>query len=209
MKEFKKQYVLQYLFGIYCAAIIIQNTLAAKNITILGFTLTTGVLISPILFITQDITTEIFKFKQAKKMIFLSFVMNLAAVVLYQLAIIIPPSPLYFNQNSFSSILGTSVRIAVASFVAYICGSLANSKIMALMKSKNSRSFFARAISSTIVGQLIDNAVFSIVAFTSVLPIQAIASMIIGATIFETVYEIILFPITKASVQIINKYCSK
>ena len=64
----KKLEIENYLFGIYCAGIIIQNILATKNIDILMFTVTTGLLVSPLVFIIQDVQTEIFGYKKAKKM---------------------------------------------------------------------------------------------------------------------------------------------
>ena len=197
MKICKEQKIAQALFGIYCAALIIQNMLAMKSIDVLGFTVTTGVLISPLLFIAQDVSSEVFGYKQTKNMILLSFAMNFIAVVLYQIAIAIPASAVWMNQEAFSSILGTTVRISVASFMAYVLGSLANSKIMVRMKEQHPDSLFVRAITSTMVGQLLDNAIFSFVAFAFVMPMQNIFTMIIGATLFETVYEIIFYPVTK------------
>lgn len=200
MRTYKEQRIAQTLFGVYCAALIIQNMLAMKSIDVVGFTVTTGVLISPLLFIAQDVSSEVFGYKQTKDMILLSFAMNFVAVVLYQVAIAIPASSVWGNQEAFSSILGTTVRISVASFAAYILGSLANSKIMVRMKERYPRSLFVRAITSTMVGQMLDNAIFSIVAFAGVMPTANIITMIVGATLFETVYEIVLYPVTRAAI---------
>lgn len=198
MKKVTGHKVAQYLFGIYCASLIIQNMLAMKSIDVLGFTVTTGVLISPLLFIAQDVSSEVFGYKQTKDMILLSFAMNFIAVVLYQAAIAIPASSVWSNQEAFSTILGTTVRISIASFMAYILGSLANSKVMVKLKARYPESLFVRAITSTIVGQLLDNAIFSIVAFAGVMPVANIVTMIVGATLFETVYEVLLYPVTRA-----------
>ena len=198
MNKCKNCTIAQVLFGIYCAALIIQNTLAMKSIDVLGFTVTTGVLISPLLFVAQDVSSEVFGYKQTKHMILLSFGMNLLAVLLYQIAIAIPASSVWANQDAFTTILGTTGRIALASFLAYILGSLANSKIMTKMKEKYPNSLFVRAITSTIVGQLLDNAIFSFVAFAGVIPVANIITMVVGATLFETVYEVILYPVTRA-----------
>lgn len=197
MNKCKNYTIAQVLFGVYCAALIIQNTLAMKSIDVLGFTVTTGVLVSPLLFIAQDVSSEVFGYKQTKNMILLSFAMNLVAVILYQIAIAIPASSVWTNQEAFSSILGTTGRIAFASFMAYVLGSLANSKIMTKMKEKHPDSLFVRAITSTIVGQLLDNAIFSFVAFAGVIPTVNIVTMVVGATLFETVYEVILYPVTR------------
>jgi len=132
--------------------------------------------------------------------------MNFVGVLLFTLAIHLPSSQFWFNQNAFSTILGTTLRISIASFTAYIIGSLTNSGIMVWLKKKFPKSLFIRAISSTIVGQFLDNAVFATVAFLGVLPNAAILSMIIGGTIFEVLYEIIFYPITKLSICKCKKY---
>ena len=198
MKKFE---IENSLFGIYCAGIIIQNILATKNIDILMFTVTTGILVSPLVFIIQDVQTEIFGYKKAKKMIILGYAMNFIAIILYMLSICIPSSETYTNQTAFATILGTTPRIAIASFIAYITGSLMNSKIMEGLKKKYNNNLFFRAISSTIVGQFIDNMLFSVIAFVGILPMQTIISMIVGGTIFEIIYEIIFYPITKALIK--------
>ena len=197
----KKIEIEKYLFGIYCAGIIIQNILATKNIDITIFTVTTGILVSPLVFIIQDIQTEIFGYKKAKKMIILGYLMNFIAIMLYTFSISIPSSSTYTNQEAFTTILGTTPRIAIASFIAYMIGALINSKVMEKLKNKHEKNLFFRAISSTVVGQFIDNMLFAVIAFIGILPTQAIISMIVGGTLFEIIYEIIFYPITKKLIQ--------
>lgn len=202
----KKNKLLQTFIGIYTGAIIIQNILATKQIDIAMFTVTTGILVSPIVFIIQDIIAELYGYKDAKKMVLLGFLMNFVGVLLFTLAIHLPSSQFWNNQTAFSSILGTTLRISVASFTAYIIGSLTNSGIMVWLKKKFPKSLFVRAISSTIVGQFLDNALFATLAFLGILPLNAIFSMIIGGTIFEVLYEIIFYPITKISIKKCKNY---
>lgn len=202
----RKEKLIQIFIGIYTGAIIIQNILATKQFNILCFTVTTGILISPIVFIIQDVVSELYGFKQAKKMILLGFAMNFVGVLMFTLAIHLPSSQFWFNQEAFSTILGTTARITVASFTAYIIGSLTNSKTMVLLREKWGHSLFVRAISSTIVGQFLDNAVFAFLAFLGVLPISAIWSMVIGGTLFEVIYEIVFYPITKLTIKKSREY---
>ena len=187
------------VFGIYTAALLIQNILALKSIDIWMFTMTTGILVSPLVFMAQDIESEIYGFKQASKMIMLAYGMNFIFTVLVYLAIIIPASAVYANQSAFSTIFSTTARITLASFAAYTIGSLVNAKLMTMHKEKH--GLFFRAISSTVVGQLLDNAIFSFGAFLGILPIPALISMVVGATIWETMYEIVFYPITRTVIK--------
>lgn len=198
-----KNDALKFLYGIYCAALIIQNVLATKSIDIACFTVTTGIVISPIVFIVQDVTSEIFGFKEAKRMILTAYVMGFVMVLLSQMSIMLPASRTYVNQIAFASIFSTTARITAASFVAYMAGSLMNAKVMTLNKKKS--NLFFRAISSTVIGQILDNALFAVFGFAGVLPTAAICSMVIGGTMFETIYEIIFFPITKITIKKLNQ----
>lgn len=195
MEYRNKSNIEAIVFGVYTAALLIQNILALKTIDIFVFTMTTGVLVSPLVFIAQDVQSEVFGYKKARTMILLAYAMNFIFTILMCLAITIKPSGAYQNQEAFSLIFSTTFRITFASFCAYCVGSLTNAKIMTI--NKENRSLFNRAISSTVVGQLLDNAIFSFGAFLFVLPFKAIVSMVIGATIWETLYEVIIFPITK------------
>lgn len=203
-KENKIKLVSEVLFGIYCASLLIQNILALKSIDVGIFTVTTGILISPLIFIINDISSEIFGYNQTKRMIILSFAMNFVMSILLQISIIIPASKVYTNQIAFATIFATTLRITFFSFLAYIVGSLINSKIMVKLKDKS--NLFFRAISSTIVGQLLDNAIFAFGSFFGVWPITAILSCIIGGTIFETLYEIFIYPLTKLSINKVENY---
>ena len=205
MNRYKNK-LLPILFGVYCASLMIQNVLATKTIDIAVFTVTTGVLVSPFVFIVQDVTSELYGYEKAKRMIMVSFAMNFLAAILYQFAILLPPSVSFANQDGFASVLGSTLRITCASFAAYLAGSLINTKVMVMLKERYKDSLFVRAISSTVVGQLVDNAIFSFGAFAFVLPFPVILSMVIGATIFEVLYEIIFYPVTK---KVIRKLESK
>lgn len=205
----KETKVLNVLFGVYSASLIMMNILATKSIDIGIFTVTTGIFVSPIVFIVQDVITELFGYKKAKDMIMLGFGMSVIATLLYQLAIWVEPSAVFANQEAFSSILSVTFRITIASLSAYTIGSLTNSKIMHQLKAHND-SLFVRAISSTIAGQFVDNLVFAFVAFYGVMPLSNVISMVIGGTLIEVIYEIILYPATKGAISRTNKYmCNK
>ncbi|WP_279006104.1 queuosine precursor transporter [Thomasclavelia cocleata] len=183
------------IFGIYCSALLIQNILALKTIDIVGFTVTTGILISPVVFILQDVESEIYGFHKTKQMILLAYFMNFIFTLLIGIAILIPPAPFYANQGAFATLFATTPRIVIASFLAYCIGSLTNSKIMTLNKEKY--GLFRRAITSTIAGQILDNAIFAFIAFYGSMPVNLIFKMVIGATIIESLYEIVFYPVTK------------
>ena len=200
---------LAVLFATYAGFLIVMNALATKQFDIAIGTVTTGILVSPIVFMAQDVATEVFGYKTARRMILTGFTIMAIATALFQLAIMIPPSQFYANQEAFATIFGSVPRIVFASFLAYTIGSLVNAKVMAWMKQRWGGGLFGRAITSTFVGQLLDNAIFGVVAFAGVLPPMALVSLAVVATLFEVVYEIVLFPATKAAIRYTQRYIAR
>ena len=206
MKKQQLLTLLPLLYAAYASSLLAMNLLATKQFDLWQFTVTTGILVSPIAFIIQDLTTEVFGFRIAKRMILTGFVILIVASLVYQLAILIPPSNFWSNQAAFASILSTTLRISLASLTAYLIGSLVNAKIMDQLKQSYPDSLFFRAITSTIFGQLLDNLLFAFLAFWGVLPLSALISMVIGGTLFETIYEIVLYPLTRLLIRLSQTY---
>lgn len=183
------------IFGVYSAALMIQNILALKTIDLAVFVVTTGILISPVVFILQDIECELFGYRRARMMILCAYMMNFVFIILSYMAILIPGTTNTENQEAFKQIFSTTPRIVLASFIAYCTGSLMNAKIMTRNRERN--SLFYRAIMSTAIGQICDNFLFVFIAFYGHMRMSEMIMMVFSATIFETGYELVVYPITK------------
>lgn len=190
----KKNDLLSILCGIFCASLIISNILAFKTFTVGNIVLPTAVIIFPIVYIVNDMLTEVFGFIKARRVIATGFFMNLVAVFAYELAIKLPAPIFFTGQEAFELVLSNSLRVLIASLTAYLVGSLVNAKIMDLMK--KGKSLMARCVLSTLIGEGLDALIFISVAFIGTMPIEQISTMIIAQALFKTIYEIIIFPVT-------------
>lgn len=174
----------------------------------LGFlTVTAGVAVFPISYIINDCIVELYGFRKARMVIWLGFAMNLLVSVLLQIGILLPGSAEWEGQEAMSLIFGAVPRIFAASFIAFVCGSLANAYVMARMKAAaaDGGRFSLRAIVSTLWGEGIDSLIFFPVAFGGVLPWNAIATLIITQTLLKTAYEIVILPVTILTVKYLRK----
>ena len=149
----------------------------------------------PILFIVNDILSEIYGYKMAKNVIYLGFILNIIAVILYSIAIMLPSDSQ--NAEAFSSILSTTPRLFIAGLISYLMGNIINSKIMVVLKEKYNDNLFVRCIASTVVGEAIDSIIFITVSFYGVFPGELIITMICCQVVFKVLYEIIAYPITR------------
>jgi uncharacterized integral membrane protein (TIGR00697 family) len=191
----KKENLYGILSGVFCASLIISNILAFKTFMIGSVVLPTAVILFPIVYITNDILTEIFGFERTKTVIMTGFAMNIIAVIGYNIAISLPEPPFFEGQEAFQMVLGNSFRVLVASMVSYIIGSLVNAKVMEYLK--HGRSLFNRCVLSTFAGEGLDALIFITIAFLGTIPMASLAVMIVCQAVFKTVYEIIFYPVTR------------
>ena len=75
-----------YLTGIFFACMIASNILATRTLEISFIALPCSILTFPILFIVNDILSEIYGYKLTRDVIYLGFIINVVAVGLYQYA---------------------------------------------------------------------------------------------------------------------------
>ena len=196
--------VFLYLSVVFIVCLLLSNILAAKLLKIGPYSVTSGVIIFPISYIINDILAEVYGYNKAKKVIIMGFLMSLFMSLIFLLAISLPVPDWFKNADAFKTILGSTPRIALAGFLAYLCGSLANAKV--LVKMKNHSKFGARAILSTLVGESIDSLIFVTVSFIGVLTTKQLLEMIILQISIKTIYEIICLPITAIVVNKVKEY---
>lgn len=194
------------LSGIFITCLLLSNVLAAKLLKIGKYSITAGVLVFPISYIVNDVFSEIYGYKKTKKVIYLGFIMNIFMVLIFTLAILLPAPVWYENSEAFKLILGTTPRVCLASLVAYLFGSLINSKVLVKLKENKNNKFGIRAVLSTLCGEFVDSLLFVTIAFIGNVPTQEIFTMIIVQVVLKTLYEIICLPVTGIIVNKIKKY---
>ena len=79
-ENLNKTNVYAYLAGIFFACMIASNILATRTLEIGFIALPCSILTFPILFIVNDILSEIYGFKLTKDVIYLGFIINVVAV---------------------------------------------------------------------------------------------------------------------------------
>lgn len=191
------------LLAIYCACLIISNVLAAKVFALGAFTLPCAVIIFPVVYILNDVMAEVFPLAKVRKGILMAFGLNLLAVICYEVAIVLPG----YGENVFATVLGSSWRVLLASFVAYLIGSTCNATIMNVMHSHaGERRLFVRCIASTIVGESLDAFIFISIAFYGVMDNTTLCTMICAQALFKILYEVVVFPVTNTVIARVKKF---
>ena len=185
------------LTGFFTACLIISNIIAGKTFVFFSFTLPCGVIIFPLIYIINDVLAEVYGYKKARQVILLGFLMNIIAVICFNVTIWMPAPSFFENSQAYGVVLGSTFRLLVASLAAYIFGSLVNAKLMVYLKRMDEGKLFFRCIASTLFGEGLDALIFITIGFFGTMPNEALIVMIIVQVLFKTVYEIIIYPVTK------------
>ncbi len=195
------------IVGIFVTCLITANIIAVKLVNIAGFIVPAGVVVFPISYIVGDVMTEVYGYRQARRVIWLGFICNLIAVIAIWLGQILPYSAAIWDaQDAYVRILGYTPRLLIASFLAYLVGEFANSFVLAKLKLvTNGRWLWTRTIGSTIVGEGLDSLIFVTVAFFGTIPTDAVATTIVTQWLFKCAYETIATPLTYAVINFIKR----
>lgn len=193
------------LVTVYVACLLISNVTAVKTFNLGPFSLPAAVLLFPIVYIVNDLLAEVYGYKKAKLAIYLGFTLNALMVIYFAIAIALPAGTFFGAQEAFATILGSTPRMMLASFAAYLLGSTLNAKIMVSMrdaaKGKVGFALFTRCIVSTLFGELCDSLIFIFIAFAGSMPVQQILIMVVTQAAFKTLYEMVVFPLTNVIIK--------
>lgn len=205
----KKQVSVPFMVTgiLFCVCLILSNFLESKLIQIGPIQATGGLIIFPIAYILNDCIAEVWGYKKARLIIWAGFAMNFFAVAVAQLAIALPSAPYYEGQEAFASVFGATVRIAIASFIAFLVGSFLNAYVMSKMKvASKGKGFGYRAIASTLIGESADSLIFFPIAFAGIVPFNDLLILIASQAALKTLYEIVILPITIKVVNLVKKW---
>lgn len=195
-----------FVAALFVTILVTSNILAVKLIEVAGLVLPAAIILFPVGYILGDVLTEVYGYRQTRRVIWLGFSMNLVAVAAIWAAGLLPAAEFWQGQEAWNGILGQTPRILAASFIAYLIGEFANAYVLAKIKIATAgKMLWLRTIGSTIVGQGLDSAVFITLAFAGVIPASAIIAAILGQWFVKSAYEAAATPLTYAVVGYLKK----
>lgn len=192
---------------VYIASLLVANTVAVKIFQVLGFTFEAGLICFPIVFIVNDVVVEVYGYERARRITWYAIFCQLLMVAVYYTAVKIEP----YNwtpdvQHYFETFFGLVPRIVVGSFTAFLVASFSNAYIMSILKIKTKgKHLWIRTITSTIVGEGLDSLIFSLIAFSTILPNNVMFNIILSSWAFKVAYEILFTPIVYIVVNKLKK----
>jgi len=188
---------LDTITGLFVAVLLISNIASTKIVEFFWFTFDGGTILFPLSYIFGDILTEVYGYKESRRVIWIGFISALLMSVTLIIVGAMPAAPDWTYQDSYDKILGQTPRLVAASLMAFWSGEFSNSFILAKMKVwTKGKMLWSRTIGSTVVGEFVDTSIFVLVAFWGVLPNELLMTIIFSNYIFKTGIEVLFTPVT-------------
>ncbi len=200
-----KRHAFKYfdvIVAIFAASLLISNLAATKLIEFQlgdwGHIITDGgAILFPLVYILNDVLTEVYGYRYARRAIWTGFAVMILAVLAFTIVRYLPAAPDYHDQAAFAAVLGFFPRIVVASLAAYLVGEFLNAYVLAKLKIRTAgKQLWLRLIGSTVVGEFFDSLIFCLIAFGGIIGASDMVNYIAIGWLFKTSYEILVLPLT-------------
>ena len=191
----KNQDNLIIITALMITCYLTSNIMAVKLVEINGHSwFDAGTITFPLAYMLGDVLTEIWGYKTAKKVIYLTFICNLIMTLATYIGVLLPVAS-YLSEvnNAYEVIFTYTPRILIASLIAFLLGELTNAKVMELVKKATKEKYlFIRTILSSMAGYIFDTGVFVILAFYGTCKLGDLFTMIIVQYFIKVIIEAIL-----------------
>ena len=173
---------LMVVTALFVTLYLVSNIMAVKVICIAGwFYFDAGTITFPFAYMLGDVLTEIWGYRTAKKIIWLTFVCNIVMVLCTQMGVWLPsPDYLQAEANAYNTMFTYVPRIVIASLTGFLLGELSNAWLMDRIKRMTAgRWLWVRTIASSAVGYLFDTVPFVLIAFLGVVSTHDLLMMLL------------------------------
>ena len=172
---------LMVVTALFVTLYLVSNVMAVKVISIFNlFYFDAGTITFPFAYMLGDVLTEIWGYRTARKVIWMTFLCNIIMVVCTQIGVWLP-SVDYLDPTAtaYNTIFTYVPRIVLGSLAGFLLGELSNAWLMERIKiMTRGRFLWIRTIGSSIAGYLFDTLPFVLIAFAGVLTTRDILLMI-------------------------------
>ena len=196
------------VFAMLWVTVLIVGTFTSlKTFYVGSWVFSVGAIAYPFVYIFADIFTEVYGYRVTRKVVWTGFAcMFLASSLAFLYSIV--PNPDFQMNETYNAIFKASPIIAIGFIVAFFCGELTNSYIVAKLKLLTKEKFMnVRLVVSTFFGQTVDNTIafFTAFYFAGWFTLPELLPLITTTVIFCTVWEVLALPVTREVIKVVKQ----
>ncbi|HQU93962.1 MAG TPA: queuosine precursor transporter [Pyrinomonadaceae bacterium] len=204
--ETRRQYkYYDLLMAAFVAVLLCSNLIGVHKVSYINlpfygeYIYGAGVLFFPISYLFGDILTEVYGYARSRKVIWAGFAALIFASLMSFVVTQLPAAKTMTaeHQAAVNLIFGQTPRIVLASLLAFWIGEFVNSFVIAKIKVLMAGRFlWVRTITSTVLGEIADSAIFYPVAFFGTWSNEQLISVMIGNYFIKVLWEVVATPFT-------------
>lgn len=174
---------------------ILANIQVVMLVRLFGMDATLGNILYAGGFLITDILNENYGKQEAKIAVKIGFFSLISMAIIMQLAILFTPLDIPEGIKLFNgirSIFSLMPRLVFASLSAYLISQFHDVWLYELIKSKlpSTKYLWFRNNGSTLISQILDNLIFTLIAFYGVYPFETLLQIFISTYIIKTIVAI-------------------
>ena len=194
--------LLGMLTAVYITMQLVSDATAAKIVLIGHFPVSITVLYFPLTYLFSDVLTEVYGYSVARRVVWTVLGCSILAGLFYQIAAYVPALAQTTSIDPYRQVFGTVPRILAGGWLAVWAGGISNDYVLAKMKIIfQGKHLWLRTIGSTLVGELINTVIFSLIGLFGILPPAVLLTSILSSWLIKVALEAILTPLTYAVIR--------
>ena len=201
---------LMVVTALFVTLYLVSNIMAVKVIGLFNlFYFDAGTITFPFAYMLGDVLTEVWGYRTARKVIWLTLICNILLVACTQVGVWLPsPDYLAESETAYNTIFTYVPRIVLASLTGFLFGELLNARLMEKIKLKtHGRHLWIRTIGSSAVAHIIDSLAFVLIAFAGTVSTKDLTMMVIFQYFSKLSIEVLFgTPMAYAAVHSIKQY---
>lgn len=193
--------------GIYITALIASNTLGMKIMPFLFDShLSVSVFMFPIVFLMTDVIGEVYGKRIAKFFVFAGIASTVLWIGFTLLSLALPWADTeHWAHGSYETIFGITLRIAIASVIAFAVAEYQDVLSFFFFKTKLGEKFFwLRSTLSNIWSQFLDTVLFMVIAFYGVYENQTLFVLIITWWLYKVAMGFLYTPLAYVGIKLLK-----
>ncbi len=193
--------------SLYLTSLIAANTLGMKVMPFLFEShISVGIFMFPIVFLMTDVVGEVYGKRVAKFFVLAGIVSTLLWVAYSLLSLALPwGTNGHWAEGSYETIFGLTVRIAIASVVAFAIAEYQDVISFFFFKKKiGEKRFWLRSTLSNLWSQLLDTVLFMTIAFLGVYETPVLISLIITWWLYKVLMGLLYTPLAYVGVKFLK-----
>ncbi len=155
--------------------------MGGKITTLFGVSVSVAIFLVPLTFLITDIVSEVYGREVSQKLVYMGMIVIFLTMLITKFFIYLSPNQRYTFNTEYAQIFGSSLRMMLASLLAFGLSQLNDVFVFHYLKKKSrGEKLWLRNNVSTIISQAIDTIVFMLVAFWGISPKFDLYFVLIG-----------------------------